>query len=167
MGIETDFELEASCKVYVHEIEELEEERARYQRELQELRLEAGQVSQTDYFCQLKDLEARIAALKIEMSKWKKTSHQSMVKEKHVHVTYIPNPEAEALRREIENLKSRNKSMTQKLQFHTTRTLIGGKNYTYEDTVTSDGKKVRGLRKSLKNSQNQNAEVMGGVHMHR
>merc|ERR1712007_358645 len=148
------------------EIEHMKEKKHKLEKLLKELQTQAGKKCTTDYYCEMKHLNQQITALKIEMSMWKKIDHKASTKEKHIHVTYIPCPEAAALRREIDELKSRNNAVAQKIQFQDTRTSMGHRNYVFEDTVV-EGKKVRAVRKSNKNSQNAGVTILkeGDAHL--
>jgi hypothetical protein len=163
---ELDIELQASLEYYMDEIEHMKEKKHKLEKLLKDLQHDAAKRVTTDFYCEMKHLNQQIAALKIEMSMWKKVDHKASTREKHIHVTYIPCPEAEALRREIDELRNRNQQVSQKIQFQDTRTSYGHRNYVFEDTVV-EGKKVRAVRKSNKNSQNTGVTIMkeGDAHL--
>ena len=91
--------------------------------------------------------------------------HRGGKKEKHIHVTYIPCPEASAINMQIQDWKSRNQAIRQKIEFQNTRTQFGKSNYVFEETVV-EGRKVRAVRKSNRNTQNQGVTVTNANENH-
>jgi len=103
-------------------------------------------------------LRKQITVLEIEMSSLRRAKINTVNKSKQIHVTYIPDPQAAALRTEIEGMRSRNSALKQKIDFQNQRINHGGLNYVYEEKEV-DGKKVRQVRKSNRNRQNEGVTI--------
>merc|ERR1711957_1125920 len=156
---ELDIELEESCHIYSHEYKALlqrKEDLEELLRSLQNRLQEFG--NKTDYFLEVSKLRKQVVLLEVELSKLRRTTVRSVNKEKHIHVTYIPDQNAVAIRSQIEEMKSRNATLKQKIDFQNTRISHGGGNYVYEEKEV-EGKKVRQVRKSNRNKQNENVHI--------
>jgi len=154
-----DVELQASVEIYTREYEGLiqrKRELEEYLRSLQARLAEFG--PSTNYFNEISVLRKKITHLEVEISTLKRTRINTQVKEKQIHVTYVADERAEAIRRQIMAMRDANAVLQQKIDFQNTRISHGGLNYVYEDTEV-EGKKVRQVRKSNRNRQNAGVTI--------
>ena len=162
-----DGELEMNVRMCEGDLEALNHRKESLEHLCQDLHEQIKHMSMdTDYFCEIGKLRRQIAQIQIEISALKRTTVKATHKEKQINITYIPCPEATALRKIINEMESKNKAMKQRIEFQDTRIAHGFSNYQLQDQVV-DGKKVRQLRKSNKNMQNESVVIRneGGSHL--
>jgi len=162
-----DSELTHACGLYRDEYESLSIRKSELEELLRSLTIELnGCGIETDYYCEISKLRKKIIAMEMELSMLRnRKDHRGGKKEKHIHVTYIPCPEASAINMQIQDWKSRNQAIRQKIEFQNTRTQFGKSNYVFEETVV-EGRKVRAVRKSNRNTQNQGVTVTNANENH-
>lgn len=104
-----------------------------------------------DWYKEIQHLRRKITDLEIQISSSKKTHTKGSTREKITTVNYIEDPEAQALRSRINELRSKNKAWNDKISFHNQRMSVGSRNYTSHNE-TEHGSSVRRIRKSEKNT---------------
>jgi len=107
--------------------------------------------SNKDWYKEIQHLRRKITDLEIQISSSKKTHTKGSTREKITTVNYIEDPEAQALRSRINELRSKNKAWNDKISFHNQRMSVGSRNYTSHHE-TEHGSSVRRIRKSEKNT---------------
>jgi len=163
---ELDVELSASVDVYTHEYNALTQRKLDLEELLRSLQNRLNEFgNRTDYFCEISKLRKQVVQLEVQLSTLRRTSVKTVNKQKNIHVTYIPDPEAAAIRVKIEEMRGKNATLQQKIKFQNSRISHGGGNYCYEDNVV-DGKNVRQVRKSNRNKQNTNVTVSNASDAH-
>merc|ERR1712048_1365002 len=132
--------------------------------EIRRLEIEIQKISAVkDRFHECAQLRRRITELEIQLSQKSTTQHRGSVREKITTVSYVENPQAHALRMEIESMRQQNKSMQEKIKFQDTRIAYGSSNYKLgtEQTKTVGGTRasVRELSKNTVNPQNRDVVI--------
>merc|ERR1711957_298081 len=163
---ELDVELEESVHIYSCEYDSLMVRKSVLEELFRNLQAELAKFgNMTDYFLETSKLRKKIAICEVEMSTLRRNDHTNTVsREKHIHVSYIPDPKAADIRHKIEEMRSKNKTLKQKIDFQNERISHAGGNYHYDDAEV-DGKHVRQVRKSNKYKQNANVTVSHASHL--
>jgi len=122
---------------------------------------------QKDFLLLSRDVRHKIANFEIELSVLnvkKRNSHVATHKEKITTVYHHPDPRAEELNMQLHKLEMENQVLSEKINFHDHRISVGPHNYAHsivnrKDDASGVHVEERKLRKSQKNSQNDNVTI--------
>lgn len=118
-----------------------------------------------DWNAKCRDVRHHISICEAEFAKINK---KQSVRERHTDkittIIYVDDPRAADLRKQLEEMKARNRTLSQQINFHDKRISVGTFNYANLKTNVVDSSGVivqerRTLRKSNKHADNKNVTI--------